>query len=229
MTRLVADHNELPLGHIHGIANWVFDSISDMNNFSEITAADIHKVCYVSSGEGEYFSLSSIDTLTGQGIWKSLGGEGGGANTTDLAIAARNSSTLTITSSNGADAVVPAATDTLAGLFTATEKVKLGTVAENATANSSDTFLRNRANHFGSQIASTISDFAEAAIDATSYYQEELTPASTWTLNHNLGYRPKTSVYSVGGVEVSAEVVHTSDNQVQILFDAPFAGYAVCS
>lgn len=46
--------------------------------------------------------------------------------------------------------------------FTLTEKNKLGTIAPNATSNSSDATLLNRANHTGTQLANTISDLASA-------------------------------------------------------------------
>jgi hypothetical protein len=53
--------------------------------------------------------------------------------------------------------------------------------------------------------------------------------AATWTINHNLGKRPNVSVYSAGGLEVWAEVLHVSVNQALISFDAPFAGFAILS
>lgn len=46
--------------------------------------------------------------------------------------------------------------------FTATEKTKLSGVATGATANDTDANLKARANHTGTQTASTISDFATA-------------------------------------------------------------------
>jgi hypothetical protein len=47
--------------------------------------------------------------------------------------------------------------------YTATEKTKLSGIATNATANSSDATLLARANHTGTQLASTVSDFSSAA------------------------------------------------------------------
>lgn len=230
MTRMTVDHANIPVGRTHGIVNWIFSSIAERDNYTGIVATDAHKVCYVQSGTGEYFAVSSVHPSTGVVTWRSLGsGGGGGAAVTDLSISNRNSSTMRLDSSSGADVVIPAATDTLAGLFTAQEKVKLGEVAEGATANSSDTFLRNRDNHFGTQLATTISNFAAAAVAATSFQHDQASALATWTVNHNLGYRPNISIYSTGGVEVEAEVVHISNNQIQVLFDSPFAGYAVCS
>lgn len=48
-------------------------------------------------------------------------------------------------------------------------------------------------------------------------------------MNHNFGSRPLVSVFSMGGREMWAEVVHASDNQALIYFDAPTAGYAICT
>lgn len=47
--------------------------------------------------------------------------------------------------------------------YSATEKTKLAGIASGATANSTDATLLNRANHTGTQLASTISDFSTAA------------------------------------------------------------------
>lgn len=47
-----------------------------------------------------------------------------------------------------------------AGFMTGTDKAKLDGVAASATANQTDAHLKDRANHTGSQLASTISDFA---------------------------------------------------------------------
>lgn len=60
----------------------------------------------------------------------------------------------------------------------------------------------------------------------TARYQETITSASTsWTINHNLGYNPTSvTILSVGGVIVDAEVLHTSINQVVIIFNTPYAG-----
>lgn len=49
--------------------------------------------------------------------------------------------------------------------MTNTERTKLGTIANGATANSTDAFLLNRANQTGSQPANTISDLVEAVQD----------------------------------------------------------------
>lgn len=50
--------------------------------------------------------------------------------------------------------------------------------------------------------------------------------ATVWTINHNLGFTPAVAVYSVGGVEVEAEIVAVSPNQIQVLFAVATAGTA---
>jgi len=56
------------------------------------------------------------------------------------------------------------------------------------------------------------------------YEHVQPTPASTWVVNHNLGYRPVIEVLSPGGVVVGADVVHVSVNQTQINFNNPQTG-----
>lgn len=86
------------------------------------------------------------------------GGGGGGGGATDLAY---NAATRLLSSSTGADATLPLV-GTDAGLMSAADKTKLNGVATGATANSPDATLLDRANHTGTQVAATISDFAAA-------------------------------------------------------------------
>ena len=55
---------------------------------------------------------------------------------------------------------------------------------------------------------------------------EQTTPATSWTINHNLGYKPSVEVFSVGSQELDADVVHTSINQTVIGFTVATAGFA---
>lgn len=80
--------------------------------------------------------------------------------TTDLGYTA---STRVLTSSTGADVTLPLATTSDPGLMAAADKTKLDGIAAGATVNSSDATLLARANHTGTQTASTISDFTATA------------------------------------------------------------------
>lgn len=68
--------------------------------------------------------------------------------------------------SRGGGLLHAAVTTGAAGFMSASDKTKLDGIASGATANSSDATLLNRANHTGTQLSTTISDFTEAAQDA---------------------------------------------------------------
>lgn len=88
---------------------------------------------------------------------------GGGPTTVNLNyIATPGNGTIT-TDTAGTSAVIPAVDSTNAGLMLPTQSTKLAGVATGATANDTDANLKNRANHTGTQTASTISDFTTAA------------------------------------------------------------------
>jgi hypothetical protein len=77
-----------------------------------------------------------------------------------------NATTRLLSSSTGTDVTLPLVGSD-PGLMTAADKTKLDGVATGATANSSDAFLLARANHTGTQLAATISNF-DAAVAANS-------------------------------------------------------------
>lgn len=62
------------------------------------------------------------------------------------------------------------------------------------------------------------------SIGSAVYEHIQSVPLASWTINHNLGFRPNVSVKSIGGLEVDAEVLHVSVTQVQIFFDLPATG-----
>lgn len=68
-----------------------------------------------------------------------------------------------VTSDTGTDATLSLVDGTNAGLMAPAQHTKLAGIATGATANSSDATLLARANHTGTQAASTISDFNSAA------------------------------------------------------------------
>lgn len=76
----------------------------------------------------------------------------------------------------------------------------------------------------------TVGQGPAGANGANSFYQhDQLSPLDIWIVNHNLNIRPNVQVYSVGGVQMFAEVIHIDANQVRVYFDSPVVGYAVCS
>jgi len=67
---------------------------------------------------------------------------------------------------------------------------------------------------------------AGASGNGARYTHTQATASAIWTANHNLGYRPTVSVFSAGGVEVEAEVLHVSVNQTRISFNVAVTGTA---
>lgn len=60
---------------------------------------------------------------------------------------------------------------------------------------------------------------------AASYVHTQSSADTTWTVNHNLGVKPSSvTPLSPGGVELTAGVLHVSDNQVQVSFVVPVTG-----
>ena len=60
----------------------------------------------------------------------------------------------------------------------------------------------------------------------TAYVHDQASASFTWTINHNLGYRPSVELYDVGGQEYEAEVSHISSNQVVVNHSIPTSGFA---
>lgn len=61
---------------------------------------------------------------------------------------------------------------------------------------------------------------------ATSYTHMQSAPASTWTIAHNLGFQPTTQARSVSGSVIDVEVLHLSENVLEIHLTLPIAGSA---
>lgn len=59
-----------------------------------------------------------------------------------------------------------------------------------------------------------------------AYEYQQVLADTTWTINHNLGYKPGVSVYNTGSQEIEAEVIHTSVNQTLIVLTLATAGFA---
>lgn len=63
---------------------------------------------------------------------------------------------------------------------------------------------------------------------APRYTFVQVSAASAWIVNHNLGSAPAgVSVRTPGGVEVDAAVIHTSPNQLIIQFAAAQSGTVI--
>ena len=59
-----------------------------------------------------------------------------------------------------------------------------------------------------------------------AFTHSQVSAATLWTINHNLGFRPAVAILDSGGNEIEADVVHTGPNQLVIYFAIPVAGVA---
>lgn len=102
--------------------------------------------------------------------------------------------------SRAGGALHPAASTSVAGFMSGADKTKLDGVATGATANSPDATLLARANHTGSQLAATISDFAAAVAGLITGKQDTLvSTANIKTVNGNSLLGSGNLVISGGG------------------------------
>lgn len=60
----------------------------------------------------------------------------------------------------------------------------------------------------------------------SGYMHQQTVPSTTWTINHNLGFRPSVELLDSGGQEIDADILHTSVNQVLVTLSLPTAGLA---
>lgn len=111
------------------------------------------------------------------------------ANTWAIRTLASTTTALTITNPDGVSgnpsfAIADVVAGGASGLMTGADKTKLNGIATGATANSSDAFLLNRANHTGTQLASTISDFDTQV--RTSRLDQMAAPTASVSMNSQL-------------------------------------------
>lgn len=62
-----------------------------------------------------------------------------------------------------------------------------------------------------------------------NYSHTQSVSSATWTITHNLGFRPAVSVVDSGGNHVIGDVNYISVNALTISFSAPFGGSAYLS
>ena len=59
-----------------------------------------------------------------------------------------------------------------------------------------------------------------------AFVYQQSTPATVWTINHNLGYRPSVELLDAGSQEIDGEVAHPSVNQTVVTLNPASAGLA---
>lgn len=61
---------------------------------------------------------------------------------------------------------------------------------------------------------------------ANPFVFTQSTPSTTWTINHNLGYRPSVELFDSGSQEIDGEVSHPTVNQTIVSLNPATAGTA---
>lgn len=108
------------------------------------------------------------------------------------------------------------ATTSLAGFLSSADKIKLDGIASGATVNSSDATLLARANHTGTQLSSTISDFNTAADARVAAGITGKAPLASPTFSGTVVLPSTTSIGTVTSTQIGYLVNTTSDIQTQI-------------
>ena len=99
-----------------------------------------------------------------------------------------------------------------------------GHAAQHSNANDAIEALQARVGVIGSTDTASI-EYRLSHVPL-GYDFTQASAATTWTIAHNLGYKPSVSAFSAGGVEMVASVPHLSPDVLQLNFNLPVAGSA---
>lgn len=77
-------------------------------------------------------------------------------------------------------------------------------------------------------VTSTVTAVTEGPQGPTgaAFVYQQVSPATTWTINHNLGYKPSVELLDSGSQEIDGDVAHPSDNQTVVTLNPASAGLA---
>ena len=59
-----------------------------------------------------------------------------------------------------------------------------------------------------------------------AYVHTQASPATTWTINHNLGFRPSVELLDSGSQEIDGDIAHPTTNQTVVTLNPATAGLA---
>lgn len=78
----------------------------------------------------------------------------------------------------------------------------------------------------GVQVVELLHPGPQGPASTAAYVHMQPTPATVWTINHNLGFRPSVELFDSGSSEFIAEVAHPTVNQVVVTVNPATAGFA---
>ena len=61
---------------------------------------------------------------------------------------------------------------------------------------------------------------------AAAYVHTQASPATTWTINHNLGFRPSVELLDSGSQEIDGAIAHPTVNKTVVTLNPATAGLA---
>ena len=74
--------------------------------------------------------------------------------------------------------------------------------------------------------ATTVGPQGPKGDTGTAFEYVQAAPATTWTINHNLGFRPSVELLDAGSQEIDGEVAHPTINQTVVTLNPASAGLA---
>jgi hypothetical protein len=66
-------------------------------------------------------------------------------------------------------------------------------------------------------------------INGGNFTFEQQTPSASWSITHNLGYRPAVTVQDYGKIILEGELNHITANNLTVKFSEAISGYAYLS
>ena len=70
---------------------------------------------------------------------------------------------------------------------------------------------------------------AENIPELVSYTHNQAAASATWSITHNLNFRPSVNVFDSAGTMVEGSVTHTNANTLIVVFSATISGIAYLS
>lgn len=73
---------------------------------------------------------------------------------------------------------------------------------------------------------SSITQGPQGPAGSGAYVHTQSTVAATWTINHNMGFRPAVELLDSGSQEIDGEIAHPTVNQTVVTLNPASAGLA---
>lgn len=75
-------------------------------------------------------------------------------------------------------------------------------------------------------IATIVTQGPQGPPGGAAIVYQQAAPATVWTINHNLGYRPSVELLDAGSQEIDGDIAHPSINQTIVTLNPASAGLA---